>query len=105
VLYAPEADKPIASEGLQAYSNFVSPRSYLIYLGTVLGQPWLGYSKYWHLFTIDRFLPGSGFKIDPAFDQEPLTVCSSGYLRRVESGSKKYDASLDQLDNFESTSA
>ena len=55
-------------------------------------------------FTIEKFLPGSEFKIDTVWDQEPFTTCSSGYLRRVETRAK-YDASLDQLDNFESTSA
>jgi cephalosporin hydroxylase len=105
VLYAPEPGVGRPYDALVAFSKFVSLRSYLIFLGTVLGQPWLGYSRNWFQFTIQKFLPDSGFKIDAVWDQEPLTACYSGYLRRVEMAPKKYDPSLDQLDTFESTPA
>jgi hypothetical protein len=104
VLYVPEVGIGFPVDALRAYSKFVSPRSYLIVLGTVLGQPWLGYSKRWYLFAIDTFLPDSGFKIDAGWDQDPLSTCAFGYLRRVDAGAK-YDASPDQLDTFESNLA
>jgi hypothetical protein len=69
---------------LAAYARFVSYRSYLIFLGTVLGQPWLGYSNRWYLSAIRRFLAsGAPFVIDDSCDQQLISFCASGYLRRT----------------------
>jgi hypothetical protein len=87
---------------MHAYSKFVSNGSYLIFLGTALGQPWLGYSKNWYLASIFKFVASSSFRIEPAWERQLLSTCASGYLRRVDEPGK-YDASLDQLDIFEST--
>lgn len=104
VLYAPEAGVGRPFDALQAFSKFVSVRSYLVFLGTVLGQPWLGYSRNWYQFVIQRLLSESEFRMDAVWDQEPLTACATGYLRRVDAR-QKYDASLDQLEIFESSPA
>ena len=101
VLYAPAAGVAHPLETLQAYSKFVTFRSYLIFLGTVFGQPWLGYSKNWYLANINKFVAASSFKIETVWDRQLLSTCSSGYLRRVDANDK-YDPSLDQLDIFES---
>jgi len=103
VLYAPAPGVLHPGDTVAAYAKFVSQRSYLIFLGTVLGQPWLGYSAHWFVFGIQRFLASTrAFKIDTSWDRQVLTSCASGYLLRVDAPGK-YDDALDQLEQFEST--
>jgi cephalosporin hydroxylase len=84
VLFEPAPDDLIPLDMLAAYARFVSYRSYLIFLGTVLGQPWLGYSNRWYLSAIRRFLAGGApFVIDHSCDQQLISFCASGYLRRT----------------------
>jgi cephalosporin hydroxylase len=84
VLFEPAPDDLMPSDMLAAYARFVSYRSYLIFLGTVLGQPWLGYSNRWYLAAIHRFLAsGAPFVIDRSHDQQLLSFCAGGYLRRT----------------------
>lgn len=102
VLYAPAAGVAHPLNTLNEYAKFVSFRSYLIFLGTVFGQPWLGYSKNWYLANINKFVAASAFEIEMVWDRQLLSTCSSGYLRRV-AVNDRYDPSLDQLNIFEST--
>jgi cephalosporin hydroxylase len=69
---------------LRAYARFVSFGSYLIVLRTVLGQPWLGYSKYWLKRVIHLFQQESDFVSDETRTQHLISVCSGGYLSRVK---------------------
>jgi cephalosporin hydroxylase len=87
VLFEPAQDDLIPVDRLAAYARFVSYRSYLIFLGTVLGHPWLGYSNRWYLTAIRRFLArGAPFVIDYSRDQQLISFCASGYLRRTRIG-------------------
>jgi cephalosporin hydroxylase len=87
VLFEPAPDDLIPVDMLSAYARFVSYRSYLVFLGTVLGQPWLGYSNRWYLSAIRRFLAGGApFVIDDSCDQQLISMCASGYLLRTRPG-------------------
>ena len=72
-------------EPLRAYAGFVSCRSYLIFLGTVFGQPWLGYSKYWFQAAIKTLVRERPFVIDHSRNQQLVTTCPNGYLQRISS--------------------
>lgn len=88
------------TEVLQAYGNLVSHRSYLVCLGTVFGQPWLGYSRHQHLRTVREFLDGGhGFVVDRSHQRQLLTACPSGYLRKVGGAmtAATYDPALDAI--------
>ncbi|HEY5972153.1 MAG TPA: CmcI family methyltransferase [Pseudoxanthomonas sp.] len=103
VLFAPATGdvSHLVSE-MQAYAQFVSYRSYLVFLGSVFGQPWLGYSSNWYLSAIRRFVAGSPFVIDESWCGHWVTTCPSGYLRKVDgrTSAMAYDASLDNLEEF-----
>jgi cephalosporin hydroxylase len=101
VLFAPQPGDFRPIEALKAYARFVSFRSYLIYLRSVLGQPWLGYSRYWHLRAIQGFLnQGAPFVVDATWTQHLISSCPSGYLQRVKDLplSTEYDAALDNIE-------
>jgi cephalosporin hydroxylase len=85
VLFAPDADDATPSQPLQAYSRFVSFRSYLVFLGSAFSQPLIGYSNRWYQAAIRGFVsePGSQFVIDHSRTRHLLTMCPSGYLRRT----------------------
>ena len=84
---------------IQSYSRYVSYRSYLVVLGTVFGQPWLGYSSNWYLAAIRRFVASSPFAMDASMDRHWVTTSPCGYLRRVGGriSAADYDPSLDDL--------
>jgi cephalosporin hydroxylase len=84
VLFSRRADDFFPLEPLRAYARFVSFGSYLIVLRTVLGQPWLGYSKYWLRRVVRLFLQESDFVIDETCTQHVISLCSGGYLARVK---------------------
>jgi cephalosporin hydroxylase len=84
VLFSRGAEDFFPLEPLRAYARFVSFGSYLIVLRTVVGQPWLGYSKYWLRRVIHLFLQDSDFVIDETCTQQLISVCSAGYLARVK---------------------
>jgi cephalosporin hydroxylase len=101
VLFAPQTDDYLPIESIRTYASFVSYGSYLVFLGTVFGQPWLGYSKYWHLTAIRKFIAsGAPFTIDRTQEREIVSLCASGYLKRVRDLDKvrNYDPSLDCID-------
>jgi cephalosporin hydroxylase len=84
VLFEPAPDDPMPVDMLTAYARLVSYRSYLVFVGTVLGQPWLGYSNRWYMAAIRQFLAsGAPFVIDHSFDEQLVSVCAGGYLHRT----------------------
>ena len=100
VLFEPQAEDWLPVEQIQAYARFVSLRSYFVFLGTVLGQPWLGYSRYWFAAAIRAFLQRDpGFAYDPTKDEQIALMCAQGYLQRVRQLDPfaVYDAALDDL--------
>ncbi len=100
VLFGPQPTDYVPVAQLSAYAQFVSHGSYLIYLRTAHGQPWLGYSKYWHLAVINRFVNGAGpFVIDQTRTQHFITSCPSGFLKKAKDilRLEDYDDTLDHL--------
>jgi cephalosporin hydroxylase len=100
VLHAAGSAVSFSLASLQAYGALVSYRSYLICLGTLFGQPWLGYSSRQHLQTIHEFTSGdSPFVIDRGWNRQLISTCPSGYLRKVGGTvtAANYDAALDEL--------
>jgi cephalosporin hydroxylase/glycosyltransferase involved in cell wall biosynthesis len=98
VLFSRREDDFFPLEPLRAYARFVSFRSYLIVLRTVLGQPWLGYSKYWLRRVVFLFEQQSDFVVDETRTQHVITLCSGGYLTRAKPPlPRPEDDALDQL--------
>lgn len=100
VLHTAGSAASFSLASLQAYGALVSYRSYLICLGTLFGQPWLGYSSRQHLQTIHEFTSGdSPFVIDRGWNRQLISTCPSGYLRKVGGTvtAENYDAALDEL--------
>lgn len=98
VLHVAGAPERFSTTSLQAWGALVSYRSYLICIGSLFGQPWLGYSNRQHLQTIRAFTAGdSPFVIDRGWTRQLITSCPSGYLRKVGGGetADTYDTSLD----------
>ena len=100
VLQATGATETFSLSTLQDYGALVSYGSYLICLGTLFGQPWLGYSSRQYLQTI-RELTGthSPFVIDRSWNRQLISTCPSGFLRKVGGlcTAADYDASLDTI--------
>jgi cephalosporin hydroxylase/glycosyltransferase involved in cell wall biosynthesis len=100
VLHATGLAETFSPASLQAYAALVSHRSYLICLGTLFGQPWLGYSSHQHLQAIRDFSAGdSPFVIDRSWNRQLISTCPSGYLRKVGGAvtAANYDPALDIL--------
>ena len=98
VLHVAGSASVFSVESLRAYGALVSYRSWLICLGTLFGQPWLGYSSHEHLQTIRQFSAGdSPFVIDRSWNRQLISSCPGGYLRKVGGGitAATYDATLD----------
>ncbi|MEI9987957.1 MAG: hypothetical protein WDN69_35565 [Aliidongia sp.] len=83
VLFAPRQEDHFPLDALRAYARFVSCRTYLIFLGSVFGQPWLGYSKNWFQKAIRALVAEAPFAIDYSRDQQLITTCPMGYLQRT----------------------
>jgi len=83
VLFAPGSHDYTPTAPLRAYAGFVSVRSYLIVLGTVFGQPWLGYSKFWLESAVKALVRDAPFVIDHSRNQQLVTISPNGYLQRI----------------------
>lgn len=111
VLFAADPAEHFTQASLQALGTLVSHRSYLVCLGTLFGQPWLGYSTHQHLRTIHEFINSEpAFVIDRSRHRQLISTCPSGYLRKVGGAvtAATYDAALDDLGvstSFSETSA
>jgi cephalosporin hydroxylase len=70
-------------ESLRAYGRFVSYQSYLIFLNSVFGQPWIGYSKNWYQSAIRAFVADGSFVIDQSRNRQLITTAPGGYLKRL----------------------
>lgn len=100
VLYDTTRTKTFSEASLQAYGALVSYRSYLVCLGTLFGQPWLGYSNRQPLQIIRQFTCNdSSFVIDRSWNRQLVSTCPSGYLRKVGAAvtASLYDAALDEI--------
>lgn len=98
VLHAAGDENHFCSATLAAWGELVSHRSYLICVGTVFGQPWLGYSTRQHYKTLREFTePNRMFVIDRSWTRQLITTCPYGYLRKIGGGlnAATYDGSLD----------
>ena len=99
VLHATGPLESFSPSTLQAYGELVSYRSWLICLGTLFGQPWLGYSTHQHLQVIREFTRGhSPFVIDRSWNRQLISTSPSGYLRKVRGAvtADRYDPALDE---------
>lgn len=100
VVYATGPDTGFSVGALAAWGALVSYRSWLICLGTLFGQPWLGYSIHEHLQTVREFIrTDANFSIDRHWNRQLISTCPSGYLRRVggQVTAANYDDSLDMI--------
>ena len=100
VLFAVEPAEHFTQASLRALGTLVSHRSYLVCVGTVFGQPWLGYSTHQHLRTIHDFVKSErAFVIDRSRHRQLISTCPSGYLRKVGDAvtAATYDAALDDV--------
>ena len=84
VIFAPEPGDTMPLEMLRAYAAFVTPRSYIVFLGTAFGQPWLGYSQHWYMTAIRRLLDSEPFAIDRSCNAHLVSTSPFGYLQRIE---------------------
>jgi cephalosporin hydroxylase len=84
VLFSPPEETGVPLTALQRYARLVSYGSYLIYLGSVFGQPWLGYSTHWHRRAIHSLAEsGDRYAVDRSWERHLVTTCPWGYIRRV----------------------
>jgi cephalosporin hydroxylase len=100
VLYAVDSTNNFSPATLQTWGGLVSHRSFLICLGTVFGQPWLGYSSHQYFRTIREFATGdSPFVIDRSWTRQLVSTCPYGYLRKVGGNitAAQYDVALDDI--------
>lgn len=101
VLFAPRSDDYLPLEPISIYSRYVSYGSYFVFLGTVFGQPWLGYSRYWFATALRTFIErGAPFRVDRTLDQHLVSLCALGYLQRVGGLDQLNEPDL-SLDYFE----
>ena len=100
-LFAVDSTDNFSPTTLKTWGDLVSHRSFLICLGTVFGQPWLGYSSRQHFRTIREFASGdSPFVIDRSWTRQLVSTCPYGYLRKVGGHitADQYDAAFDDIE-------
>ncbi len=83
VFYAPRPQDALPIPELHAYAEFVSIRSYLVVVGSAIGQPWLGYSRAWTMKAINSFADVAPFAIDYTRTRHLITSCPLGFLQRI----------------------
>lgn len=94
VVVRPDPDDAVPVEALRAWMRFVSPRSYLVVVGTATGQPWLGYSRRWWRKAVQLLTgPGQVFSVDHSFERHLVTACPWGYLRHT-GGRQDFDDAI-----------
>jgi cephalosporin hydroxylase len=100
VLHAAGGEQSFSLASLQAWGKLVSYRSFLICVGTVFGQPWLGYSSRQHFKTVRDFTESDAqFINDRRWTSQLFTTCPYGYLRKIGGSitATTYDAALDEI--------
>ena len=71
---------------LATYSRFVTEESYLVVLRTVLGHPWIGYSRLRARDAVRELVRiDPNLVVDETWDRNVLTWCPSGFVRRLGS--------------------
>jgi cephalosporin hydroxylase len=83
VLFAPDAGDHLPLAALRGFSELVSLRGYLVFLGTAIGQPWLGYSLNWYKKTIETLEKGGEFAVDHSRTRQMVSFCPYGFLQRI----------------------
>jgi len=83
VLFAPDAGDHLPLAALRGYAALVSLRGYLVFLGTALGQPWLGYSLNWYKKTIETLEKEGEFAVDLSRTRQMVSFCPYGFLQRI----------------------
>jgi cephalosporin hydroxylase len=84
VLFAPDEADLQPAHALRAFAGLVSLRSYIIFLGTSLGQPWLGYSRRWYRAAVQSLVEHANFVVDTQCTRQLVTTSPMGYLQRIE---------------------
>jgi cephalosporin hydroxylase len=101
VLFEPPDAPGVPFDALRRYAELVTYGSYIVYLNSALGQPWLGYSTRWPMKAIRMLTEhGERYAVDPRFDETLGSTCPKGFIRRVGGLIKVYedDPALDDLD-------
>lgn len=91
------------TDELRRYAGLVSHRSYIVYLNTALGQPWIGYSNRWPKNAIRTLTTESSrYAVDPRFDEQLGSTSPKGFIQRVGGLAEltEDDLALDDLDAF-----
>ncbi len=83
VLFAPDAGDHLPLAALRGYAALVSIRGYLVFLGTALGQPWLGYSINWYKKTVETLVAEGHFAVDLSRTRQLVSLCPHGFLQRI----------------------
>ena len=81
VLYGARDERPVAE--LRRFAGFVTLRGYLVFLGTAMGQPWLGYSRNRYHNAVDLLLDEGTFAIDEGCTRHLVSLCPFGFLQRI----------------------
>jgi cephalosporin hydroxylase len=83
VLYEPEPDDHMPIDNLAAWAELVSVGGWLVFLRTLVGQPWLGYSRNWRSAAARELVARGAFRIETEWQDQVITLCPDGYLRRL----------------------
>ncbi len=83
VFYRPWPGDGSTLNTLRTYAEFVSLRSYLVCVGSAMGQPWLGYARTWTMNAITQFTEQAPFTVDTNRTAHFITSCPNGFLQRI----------------------
>ena len=83
VIYRPRPGDEATLDTMHTYAGFVSLRSYLVCVGSAIGQPWLGYARSWTMNAITQFTRQAPFAIDTSRTAHFITSCPNGFLQRI----------------------
>lgn len=103
VVFDPPDAPGAPTDELRRYAGLVSYRSYIVYLNTALGQPWIGYSNRWHRNAIRTLTTESSrYAVDPRFDEQLGGTSPKGFIQRVGGVAELTDddLALDDLNAF-----
>lgn len=82
VLFEPAAGDWLPHASLGGWGGLVTPGNWMVVLRTAIGQPWLGYSHNRSAMAARRLGKGPDFETDLSWQQQIITLCPFGYLRR-----------------------
>ena len=98
VLYCAGERAGLPIEQLREAARYLSVGSYLVFLNTAGGQPYLGYSRQWKRKAVQILTAETpDLVIDRSWEAHFVTSCPWGYVRRL-GGPRPYDAMLNDLE-------